>query len=726
VNQTIDIYPISLDLTQYPLAAFRILSPNVKEIGATYAARVRKIRKLPCTWLHEELRIIAPQSFGQHDATTLLHELQRMKLDGFDVIDDVALAVDWQPSANAIAQFIARGVLDLARSYLRETLKQERLAVSDVTIDREGLFKGVVVEGQPALQIHVHSPMGTSRSLEAFYKQHGETRLKGMLIRCKDTTGKWVRVVSKLGDAIDSSGKTRHQQLQDWNPSDYDPAILAELPGDHPVIELKPEHSKKPYYYPLRALRLVVEMGTLGQFGLSEKQIDQVSRELKIAPAERRRLVEKVREGVVGFCAQFYPAIGIAEDYSTTTHPHLFMTAFDQQTATIGRDTDMLAAIKRHGLYRQAAAFEERSEIRVGLLDAIPGNGHHKLRKDQLERFMGVFNELGFTLRRSADPITVNRTDAAERRNEIINGLRKLIRSGPDIILIYLPQSERRLRPDDPTSLYNVAKTVCINDGIPSQVIYENTVVKVQKWADDNILMGILGKTGNIPYVLAEPLDFLDVIVGLDIARKPQGNGGSLNTAAMSRIYLNDGALLGYSVSGGTVVQGETIPVEMLERLLSEDEFSGKRVGIHRDGFFRGDELKAITEWGKVIKAEFYPMEVIKSGAARMYKDENGIQQGEKGMAFHVGEGLSYLVSSPPPAGKSGPFSTAQPLQVRNCSQLTQEQALRSVLALTLLHYGSVRPPRLPVSTHASDKIAGFLLRNIRPDKQKGDVPFWL
>jgi argonaute-like protein implicated in RNA metabolism and viral defense len=95
-----------------------------------------------------------------------------------------------------------------------------------------------------------------------------------------------------------------------------------------------------------------------------------------------------------------------------------------------------------------------------------------------------------------------------------------------------------------------------------------------------------------------------------------------------------------------------------------------------------------------------------------------------KGAAFSLNEMLAYLVSSPPP-GRTA-YSTANPLQVNNRSSLTLQQALHSVLALTLLHYGSVRPPRLPVSTHSSDKLAGFLLRNIQPDKQKGEIPFWL
>jgi Piwi domain len=737
MNHRVDVFGIGFNTDQYPLSAFKIKSSNERDIGAIYAARVRKIRQLPCAWSPEELRIIAPSSFGQPDATTLLHELQQMKLEGLDVVDDVELDRTWQPSANTIAQFVSRGVLDLARDHLREFLKDECSLVGSITLDRAGLFKGIVVDNQPALQIHIHSPMGTNQSLEKLYKEHGESKVKGMLIKCKDTTGKWARIVGKLGDVIDSSGTTNRQKLQAWKPSDYKPAILDELPDDHLVIALKPEHRKKDYHYPLCVLKPVVEMATLGQFGLSGADIDKVSRKLKIAPEERNRLVKKVRDGVISYLKRFYPAINIDEDYSSSTHPHLFTTARDLQfehklrfgkdVAMIERDTDMLASLKKYGLYRKAAAFEDQSEIRIAVLNAIPKEKDYNIsRYEQLERYQKIFKELDFTLISSTGQITISNSDGAERRNKITNVLRKLIDSKPHIILIYLPQSERNLSKDDPNSLYNTAKTVCVGAGIPSQIIYEKTVVETKQWADDNIIMGILGKTGNIPYVLAEPLDYLDVIVGLDIARKPKSNGGSTNMAAMSRIYMNNGGLLGYSVIGNAVVQGETIPTWVIEKLFSEDEFSGKRVCIHRDGFFRGEELKTLAEWGKVIKTEFYPVAVIKSGAARMYKDDNGIHQCEKGSVFRVNDSLSYLVSSPPPTGKNRPFSTSQPLQINNHSSLTQEQALRSVLALTLLHYGSVRPPRLPVSTHASDKIAGFLLRNISPDKQKGDVPFWL
>jgi argonaute-like protein implicated in RNA metabolism and viral defense len=54
------------------------------------------------------------------------------------------------------------------------------------------------------------------------------------------------------------------------------------------------------------------------------------------------------------------------------------------------------------------------------------------------------------------------------------------------------------------------------------------------------------------------------------------------------------------------------------------------------------------------------------------------------------------------------------------------KQAIRSVLALTQLHYGSLNPPRMPVTIHYSDKIASFALEGIKPPQLSGSIPFWL
>ncbi len=49
-------------------------------------------------------------------------------------------------------------------------------------------------------------------------------------------------------------------------------------------------------------------------------------------------------------------------------------------------------------------------------------------------------------------------------------------------------------------------------------MVYETTLSN--KYAIGNIILGILGKTDNVPFILAKPLDYADLVVGLDINRK--------------------------------------------------------------------------------------------------------------------------------------------------------------------------------------------------------------
>jgi len=96
---------------------------------------------------------------------------------------------------------------------------------------------------------------------------------------------------------------------------------------------------------------------------------------------------------------------------------------------------------------------------------------------------------------------------------------------------------------------------------------------------------------------------------------------------------------------------------------------------------------------------------------------------------FVVSDRRAFLVSSPPPF--SG--ATARPLQVRLANsalppedEFSITDALHSVLALTLMHYGANRLPRLPVSLHYADSVADRLQNGIRVPDDKGRLPYWL
>jgi argonaute-like protein implicated in RNA metabolism and viral defense len=247
---------------------------------------------------------------------------------------------------------------------------------------------------------------------------------------------------------------------------------------------------------------------------------------------------------------------------------------------------------------------------------------------------------------------------------------------------------------DDETesSAQNRIKSLTIGRDIASQVVYRPALRN--RFAMANIVLGILAKTGNVPFVLRNPLPYADLVVGIDVARETKKNlRGSINITAIARIYLDNGDFLRYIIHDAPI-EGETLPKDVLERLFPLAEFRGKRAVIHRDGYFRGDEKKVLIDWAREIGAEFYLVEILKSGTPGIYGINNGqYVQATKGSALELSDTEAFLVSTPPPFENATPA----PLHLRTRAPFTIEQAIHSVLSLTLLHHGSVRPPRLPV-----------------------------
>ena len=315
--------------------------------------------------------------------------------------------------------------------------------------------------------------------------------------------------------------------------------------------------------------------------------------------------------------------------------------------------------------------------------------------------------------------IIAQKSVASLARQEMESAITILENQKPHLLLGVFPDEVGEDEED--WSAYHEFKSLTVGRGLPSQVIYRSTLSKA--YAMGNVVLGVLGKTGNIPYVMAQALPFADLVVGIDIARrKKEKLAGSLNATAVTRIYFGNGEFLRYVIHDAPL-EGETIPPQVLKRLFPMDVFKDKRVVIHRDGFFRGEEKAALQNWAKELNAQFYLVEVLKTGTPRLYASIGGkIEQPSKGSCFKLSSTQAFVVSSPPPFQGGTP----QPLQVRSEPPFRIEDAINSVLSLTVLHYGSLLSPRLPVTLHFSDKIAYLALQGIKPKNLEGDVPFWL
>lgn len=336
-------------------------------------------------------------------------------------------------------------------------------------------------------------------------------------------------------------------------------------------------------------------------------------------------------------------------------------------------------------------------------------------------------NDLLETLKRASCPCVVAaRTEVKSSARRELEAAVTMLEDQVDLIVLVLPEEETHDDSEEGSSAYVRFKAAVIPKDLPSQAVQLKTLENSRNasFVLENVALGIMSKAGAVPFVLAEQLPYADIVVGLDIARKKKSRlAGSINAAATARVYSTEGRFLRYWLPDH-LIEGETIPRDLLERMFPEREFRDKRVLIHRDGLFRGHEKDALVAWGAAIGANMMLVEVIKSGAPRLYsfRGKNDVTKPPKGLCFKFSETEALLASSPPPFGDATPC----PLQVRTHGGITIEEACHSVLSLTLVHIGSKLCPRLPVTIHWADQIAEFALKNIKPRSLEGDRPFWL
>ncbi|MCB0035366.1 MAG: hypothetical protein KDE51_15145, partial [Anaerolineales bacterium] len=436
----------------------------------------------------------------------------------------------------------------------------------------------------------------------------------------------------------------------------------------------------------------------------------------------RLRLDPAFRAGLVKEVFDVYQRHDLIDNaFRAAQAPHLFLAPDDYNFSAdllvgqghIHAGGSLMSSLSRHGVYKRAAEFyDAKSPIKIGFI-----NGAGVELKPFLLNLQKRFKQLNFALQSVGGVQKPKRLSQAHLEMAV----NELDAAMPDIVLAFLPGPARDIDRENDNSSYHIIKSLTIGRDLPSQVVYAKTLANT--YAIDNIALGILSKVGNIPFLLAKSLSYADMVVGLDVSRMVKQNlPGSVNATAIARIYFNDGRFLRYALHDAAI-EGETIPPNVLRRLFPVNEFQGKRVVVHRDGLFRGEEKQALAKWAEDIEATFYFVEVIKSGAPRLYRFTNGeVGSPMKGDVFRLSDSEAFLVSSLPPF-KDG--NTPRPLHIR-ADGLPIEQALHSVLSLTLLHYGSIREPRLPVTIHYSDKISGLALRGIKPKSLEGDKPFWL
>lgn len=695
-----EIFPVRVDaLPQLSSYIVEVNGGETSSVGGKLAYRLK--RTFPGHWAWAGWRIVT--DFPQSDEAVMkvVEALWAEQPDIFRSLRRVYQARNWTPSAQTQADFVARGLLADEEKKIRQILDTQKQDLGSAYLERVYEVRGWDVQGKPAVSVSISSRLVFKQDVATYAKSVSPEALIGLQVADKTGTlkGEIVEIVGTLANARNRLLRiTQREEMQ---------SIISSAPDNELVVSVS-TGSSHPYDYVVSALRVVLNTEDFKRFNIDGSKALSA---MRFEPGRRAKLIGEISQQIGDTYLQ--------RGYSSKDYPELFETTSFMTTVRVGNgksvpynEKTFLRALQTHGLFRKAQQFADGNPIKVGfLIDSTPGTSYTVF----WEQIEGQLRVLGFDVQ-SVGAVTLRNG----RRAELELALSNLENDLPDIVIAFFPGQFDDDENDDETA-YNRFKSLTIGRGIPSQVIEKRTFKN--KYAVGNIVMGILAKTGNIPYILAQPLEYADVLVGIDIARERKKRlQGSVNATAIARVYLNNGEFLQYVIHD-MPLEGETIPTNVLQSLFPVNEFAGKRVVIHRDGYFRGREKEALKSWASEINATFHLVEVIKSGSPRVYAQAaTGIQQPEKGSAFLLQETEALLVSTLPPFRDATP----RPLRIRVDPPFSIEQALHSVLSMSILHYGSLRPPKLPVTIHYSDKIAYMALKGIKPKNLQGTVPYWL
>lgn len=729
-----EIFPLTI--SQPSFLCFR-LTPAVNEEARDLGNRLsfhlsRKFPDVAVTWHQGDFFALAKPGQPMPETAEWREALESIRLEVKD-LSDRPWGIQWVRHPDIAPTVLAQLACQILQTDCRfsqvPVLLPEREA-QRVTIRQEAEFwsEAIELEGTltPALSLSIHSSILSKGNLAEFFQNHplrhnSEKLLVGLHVQSIETKGHGV-----ITEIVGTIGEKKKELIQ-WATGSTSKQALQESPDEQPVVGVKFGKNPKVYEYAMAALRPRVTDDTEDRFDV---KYGQLLRATKIRSfQERTQLLTTYKAEAAKTLATFGFELG--SSINSRNYKSLFwypQSPIDQTpllfgNGFVGKQGQILNGLKARngGVYRRHPEYASRA-IHIAVL---------KLCDLQVSLLLkGVENclkDYGFQSQIIyKKPLPVTNSDSAARA-DLEKALNEMAVLSPDVVLIFLPESDRSADKSDGGSLYQFAYSHLLRRQIASQFVYADTLEQVQSGQILNqVVPGILAKLGNLPFILAEPLEIADYFIGLDVSRSPKSRlAGTMNACASIRLYGRQGEFLRYRLEDA-LLEGEEIPQRMLERLLPAAELEGKTVLIYRDGRFCGGEVTHLLERARVINAQFILVECIKSGVPRLYHSSQKILAApDVGLALRLSSREAILVTTKvsPSVGLARPIR----LRVHEAGYLASiEQVVETTLKLTLLHHGALKTPRLPMPLHGADRMAYLKLNGIYPSILEGDRQFWL
>lgn len=731
-NSTIFLSEIAtLSHSELNLLRFR-LSPHIneREIGNLLSFRLcRKFTEVIVVWDQGDFFAIAKPPQQQNMPTvaqwreaidSIQDEMKELGERPFSV-----QVVNSDEIAPEVLAKLAYQILKISRPFSHPPFIKQSVQVVrkpkfwSETVEINGLI-------HPALALGVRSDILFRGNLAEFYQNHPQRQdpeklLVGLNVQDIDTGGSG-RIDSIVGTIQECRDKLIKLAVGSTSKQ-----ALNEAPDDQPVVGVKFGKNKKLYEYALAALRPCVTEDTDARFDVNYGQILKLT---KILYSDRIDLLKGYKLSATKKLEEYGLQLSASSVNSRNNSSSFWQpsTPISQTSLLFGKgfkgvQKEILKGLTKGGVYRRHVDLDDRPINIVALKLCNQKVGSFLRAAEARLKSYGFENQVVET-----KTLEISELDSADARVMLEKEIDRIAGFGIpiDIVLVFLPESDRHADKEDGGSLYQAAYSHLLRRRIASQFIYSDTLDKDHSHILNQVIPGVLAKMGNLPFILAEPLEIADYFIGLDISRASKKHlAGTMNACASIRLYNRQGEFIRYRIED-SLIEGEEIPQRLLENLLPASELENKTVLIYRDGRFCGQEVAHLLKRAKAISANFILVESRKSGAPRLYGLSNkSLIAPEVGLALKLSPYDAILVTTkvPPSIGVPRPIR----LTIRKEGYPASiESVLETTLKLTLLHHGSLNPPRVPMPIYGADRMAYLKLNGIYPSVLEGDRQFWL
>lgn len=564
----------------------------------------------------------------------------------------------------------------------------------------------VLLDGTAYLSVAIKNEFDSKYNLYKIIQQKKD--IKGMTVKCLWQSHRGRYIVQEVHNIAVKDDINGFNLIRYWNK--YMPEEIKNIDKNAPVISLYNKKQKRTEYYIPESL---YQTFTREDIAKNDKSFSKkVDRYIKLSMQERIEIIQRFLKvlNFKGELIELLPTpieeLGYKSYDMSQELPTLFIAnnqriefnekykAFKQGFYKVPEKTIVAAFMSYDTKARQSY------EVVKAVLDFTKGkvNGVRDNRIN--EKLLSLkFYQSSFHYEKG-DMLSYTETAHKIKEAENINFA---------IAALPIEIDEEEFYKDSVVSPYDSFKYVFADLEIPSQMISLNMMKDIGTdnvfYRLQNIVLGILCKSGGVPWILEKPLDNVDCFIGLDVGTQEKG----IHYPACSVCLDGQGNFIGY-YSTNVAQKGEKIDTKLLEVIFnnvlitykkSSGEFP-KRIVIHRDGF-SNEEKNWYIEYFNRRNIEFDIVEIRKNISVRLL-EENEISNGmnPKSGSTVIKDNMAYIITTNVKRYLGAPRPL---LLVHRHGNLSMKVIARQVYILSEMHIGSMRTSRLPLTTLYADKI---------------------